>query len=619
MTEASEPRGLLRILTCGSVDDGKSSLIGRILRDCGLIPDDVLAALVEDSRRHGRTGAEPDLALLVDGLEAERQQGITIDVAYRFFATANRSFVVADAPGHEQYTRNMATGASNSDLALVLIDARKGVLTQTRRHTHICALLGIGHVVLVVNKMDLVGWSEDVFDQIVRDYEVFADTLGFRAIAAIPVSARHGDNVVARSAHAPWYKGPALITHLESVDVERDATTAPFRMSVQWVNRPDADFRGVSGTISSGRIGVNEPIVLAASGKASRVASILGPGGAQDSAVAGEAVTLCLAEEIDLARGDMLCAGDRRPVVADQFAAHILWTNEEPLFQGRQYLLRAGNLWTSASITGIRHGIDVNTLEPQPVRRVEMNGIALCHLATAVPVAFDPYEENRATGAFILVDRFTNRTAGAGMIKFALRRATNVHREDMLIDKAARAEQNGQAPMVLWFTGLPGSGKSSIAKLVEQRLHLAGRRTYTLDGDNLRHGLNHDLGFTDADRVENIRRAGEVAKLFVDAGMIVLCAFVSPFRNERQAIRDLCAPGEFLEVFVDTSIDECVRRDPKGLYARAKSGAIPNFTGIDSPYEAPEAAEMHLRTEGTTPSDLADIILAKLRERGQAC
>lgn len=610
-------RGLLRFLTCGSVDDGKSTLIGRLLHDSRQIMEDTLATLERDSRRHGTTGEEIDLALLVDGLEAERQQGITIDVAYRFFQTPRRGFIVADTPGHEQYTRNMATGASNSDLAVILVDARKGVLTQTRRHSHICALLGIRHVVLAVNKIDLlVDFSQEVFERISREYLGFAAALGFRSVVPIPVSARYGDNVITRSDNTPWYRGTTLLGHLETVDVEADAADRPFRFPVQWVNRPNADFRGFSGTIASGRIAVGERVVVAASGKASRVARIVTADGDLPEAAAEDAVTLTLADEIDIARGDLLCPPEARPAVADQFAAHLLWMDEEPLLPGRQYLMRIGNLWTPCSVTSIRHGIEVNRLEHQPARRVELNGIAFCNFSAAQPVPFDPYEENRATGAFILVDRFSNRTAGAGMIAFPLRRATNIHQESSLVDKRARAALLGQKPVVLWFTGLSGSGKSTIARLLEQALHRAGRLAYTLDGDNVRHGLNRDLGFTDADRVENIRRVGEVAKLFVDAGAMVLCSFISPFRAERQMVRELLEPGEFLEIFVDTPIEECMRRDPKGLYAKARSGAIPNFTGLDSPYEPPEEPEITLRTVGTTPEALAEEVLRQLRGRG---
>jgi len=607
------PQSQLRFLTCGSVDDGKSTLIGRLLYDSRLVMEDTLAGLEKDSRRHGTTGEEVDLALLVDGLEAERQQGITIDVAYRFFATPRRSFIVADTPGHEQYTRNMATGASNSDLAVILVDAQKGLLTQTRRHSHICALLGIRHIALAVNKIDLVGFSEDVFNRIVMEYLAFARPLGFQSVLAVPISARHGDNVVARSERTPWYHGEALLEHLEAIDVAHDATARPFRFAVQWVNRPNQDFRGFSGTIGSGRIAQGDAVVVASSGRTSQITRIVSADGDLEAAEAGRAVTLCLADEIDIARGDLLASPTARPTVADQFAAHLLWLDEEPLLPGRQYLMRIGQAWVPASVTSIRHRVNVNTREQEPARRIDLNGIAVCNLSTTRPVAFDPYKDDPGTGGFILVDRFSNRTAGAGMIDFALRRAANIHQEGMLVDKAARAALLGQQPRVLWFTGLSGSGKSAVSKVLEQKLHQAGRLTMALDGDNLRHGLNRDLGFTDADRVENIRRVGEVAKLFVDAGVIVLCSFISPFRAERRMVRELLGPGEFIEIFMDTPLEECIRRDAKGLYAKAKAGLIPNFTGISSPYEPPEAPEITLKSEGATPEQLAEQVLAKLR------
>jgi bifunctional enzyme CysN/CysC len=610
---AQAARGLLRFLTCGSVDDGKSTLIGRLLYDSKLIMEDTLAAIAKDSRKHGTVGEDVDLALLVDGLEAERQQGITIDVAYRFFGTPKRSFIVADTPGHEQYTRNMATGASNSDLAVILCDARKGVLTQTKRHTFICSLLGIRHVVLAVNKIDLVGFDQATFDRIVGDWATFAAGLGFTSLTPIPVSARFGDNVTQRSGNTPWYRGPLLLDHLENVDVERGGDSRPFRFPVQWVNRPNLDFRGFSGTVASGRVAVGDPVVVAASGRQSKVARILGPDGDVGEAGAGDAVTICLADEVDVARGDVLAPPADRPEVADQFAASLLWMDEEALLPGRQYLARFGNLWTGASVTAIKHKVDVNTLEHQPARKLDFNEIAVCNLSLSQRVPLDPYAHNRATGAFVLVDRFSNRTAGAGMVTFALRRATNIHTEDFVVDKRARSALDRQKPLVLWFTGLSGSGKSTIANLVEQALHAEGRHTYTLDGDNLRHGLNRDLGFTDQDRVENIRRVGEVAKLFVDAGLIVLCSFISPFRAERRMVRELMGAGEFVEVFVDTPLEECMKRDPKGLYAKAKRGAIANFTGVSSPYEAPESPELRLDTVGRTPAESADLVLAHVR------
>jgi bifunctional enzyme CysN/CysC len=621
MTSHRAPRQheLLRFLTCGSVDDGKSTLIGRLLFDSQLIFEDTLAAITKDSRKHGTTGEDIDLALLVDGLEAERQQGITIDVAYRFFATPRRSFIVADTPGHEQYTRNMATGASGASLAVILIDARKGVLTQTRRHSYICSLLGIRDIVVAVNKIDLVKFDQDTFDRIVGDYVTFASELGFRSIVPVPISARYGDNVTARSGNMPWYHGPTLIEHLEQVDVAQDLAAKPFRFPVQWVNRPNLDFRGFAGTVASGRIAPGDQVVVAASGKASRIARIVTADGDLDAAEAGEAVTLTLEDEVDVARGDILVRPAERPPVADQFAGHVLWMDEEAMLPGRGYLMRIGNIWTPCSITSIRHRVDVNTLEEHAARRLSLNEIGFCNFSAGQPIPLDAYEENRATGAFILVDRFTNRTAGAGMVAFPLRRASNIHHEHFTVDKAARAALVGNRPMVLWFTGLSGSGKSTIANIVEQALHKAGRATYTLDGDNVRHGLCRDLGFTAADRVENIRRVGEVAKLFVDAGMMVLCSFISPFKAERRMVRDLLGPGEFTEVFVDTPIEDCIARDPKGLYAKAQAGQIQNFTGISSPYEPPEHPELHILTAGRTPEECAAEVLDRLRDAGIAC
>jgi bifunctional enzyme CysN/CysC len=614
---AGAARGLLHFLTCGSVDDGKSTLIGRLLYDSKLIFEDQLASLEKESKSFGTTGGDIDFALLVDGLEAEREQGITIDVAYRFFSTPNRSFIVADTPGHEQYTRNMATGASGAELAVILVDARKGVLTQTRRHSYICSLLGIRHVLVAVNKMDLVGFSEEVFDRIVGDYASFASGLGFTTMVPIPISARFGDNVTARSGNMPWYAGPTLLGHLEAIDAATDFAEAPFRFPVQWVNRPNLDFRGFSGTVASGRVARGDAIAVAPAGRLSRVRAIVTAAGEIEAAEAGEAVTLTLADEIDVARGDLISHADARPTVADQFSAHVLWMDDDPLLPGRPYLIRAGTQWTTATITSLRHKVDVNTLEHIAGRQLALNEIALCNLSLARPLSFDPYRENRATGSFILVDRFTNRTAAAGMIEFALRRATNIHHESLGVDKAARAAIKHQKPTVLWFTGLSGSGKSTIARSVEAMLHRDGHHAYMLDGDNLRHGLNRDLGFTAADRVENVRRVGEVAKLLVDAGLIVLCSFISPFRSERQLVRGLLEEEEFVEVYVDTPIEECMRRDPKGLYAKALAGEIKNFTGFDSPYEAPEAAELHFDTTGRAPEPLAREIVDYLRNHGR--
>jgi bifunctional enzyme CysN/CysC len=611
-----EKKSLLRFLTCGSVDDGKSTLIGRLLYDSKLLFEDHLAALKKDSRKHGTTGADIDFALLVDGLEAEREQGITIDVAYRFFATDKRKFIVADTPGHEQYTRNMATGASNSELAIILIDARKGVLVQTRRHAYIASLLGIRHVVLAVNKIDLVDFSQEIFDSIVADFTQFAEKLNFQTMVPIPISARFGDNVIDNSPKMPWYKGKPLLTHLETVDVESGLTEKPFRFPVQWVNRPNLDFRGFSGTIASGRIKPGESIVVGKSGRQSKVTRIVTADGDLDEAFPGEAVTITLADEIDISRGDLLAPPSHRPEVSDQFAAHVLWMAEDDMLPGRQYLLKIGTTTVPASVTEVKHKVDVNTLDHSATKTLALNEVGYCNLSSAQPIAFDPYAENRDTGGFILIDRFTNGTVAAGMIDFGLRRATNVHWQALDVNKNSRAELKRQKPAVLWFTGLSGSGKSTIANIVEHTLFAHGHHTYMLDGDNVRHGLNRDLGFTDADRVENIRRVAETAKLFVDAGLIVLVSFISPFRSERRMAREMLQPGEFLEVFVDTPIELCMQRDPKGLYEKAKAGEIKNFTGIDSPYEAPETAEIVLETANASAEELAGLVVAQLQSKG---
>jgi len=612
---AQEKKSLLRFLTCGSVDDGKSTLIGRLLYDSKLLFEDHLAALEKDSKKHGTTGEDIDFALLVDGLEAEREQGITIDVAYRFFATDRRKFIVADTPGHEQYTRNMATGASNSELAVILIDARKGVLTQTRRHAYIASLLGIRHVVLAINKIDLVGFYDDIFDEIVAEFANFAKKLHFKTLVPIPISARFGDNVIAKSENTPWYAGPSLLEHLETVDVETELGAKPFRLPVQWVNRPNLDFRGFSGTIVSGRIKAGDDVVVAKSGRRSAIKRIVTMDGDLDEALPGEAVTLTLADEIDISRGDLLSAPSSRPEVSDQFSAHLLWMAEDEMLPGRQYLLKIGARTVPVSVSELKHKVDVNTLDHMAGKTLALNEVGYGNISAAQPIAFDAYGDNRDTGGFILIDRFTNATVAAGMIDFGLRRATNVHWQALDVNKTLRAETKGQKPAVLWFTGLSGSGKSTIANLVEGALFAEGRHTYLLDGDNVRHGLNHDLGFTDVDRVENIRRVAEAAKLFVDAGLIVLVSFISPFRSERRMARELLGPGEFIEVFVDTPIDVCMERDPKGLYRKAMDGEIKNFTGIDSPYEAPETAELTLQTVQNDPAALAEKVVDYLRSR----
>jgi bifunctional enzyme CysN/CysC len=605
----------LRFITCGSVDDGKSTLIGRLLHESRLILDDHLTALTKASARHGTTGDEIDLALLTDGLEAEREQGITIDVAYRSFATEARSFGVADTPGHAQYTRNMATGASTADLAIILVDASRGLQPQTRRHSAICSLLGIRHVILAINKIDLPDDAEAVFHRIARDYADFAASFGFTSATAIPISARFGDNVTRRSERTPWYDGPTLLHLLETIDVSQDHSAVPFRFPVQRVVRPDADFRGFAGSVATGAISVGDEVVVASSGRHSNIARIVTFDGDLPVTSAGQAVTLVLSDDIDIARGDLLSAPQTRPELADQFAARLVWMDEAPMLPGRSYLLRLGTDLVPARITSLRHRIDINDLSEQPARTLGMNDIGVVHVAADRAVAFDPYTISRHTGAFILIDRATNATAGAGMIDFALRRATNIHRQMHQVGQAERAASLGQTACVLWFTGLSGSGKSTIADLVEQELHRMGRHTMQLDGDNLRFGLNRDLGFTDADRVENIRRTGEVAKLMVEAGLIVICCFISPFAQERQGVRARLGEGEFIEIFVDTPLEDCIRRDPKGLYTKALAGQIPNFTGIGSPYEPPGSAELHL--DGTQPAEeSAARVIDLLRLRG---
>ncbi|MEP9351371.1 sulfate adenylyltransferase subunit CysN [Xanthobacter sp. KR7-225] len=613
---AQENKSLLRFLTCGSVDDGKSTLIGRLLYDTKLLFEDQLATLENDSRKHGTTGADLDFALLVDGLAAEREQGITIDVAYRFFATDTRKFIVADTPGHEQYTRNMATGASNSDLAVILVDARKGILTQTRRHSYIVSLLGIRHVVLAINKIDLVDFSQSVFEEIVAAYRSFAHDFGFETLVAIPLSARFGDNVIERSPHTPWYHGPVLLEHLEAVEVVRAAASRPFRLPVQWVNRPNLDFRGFSGTIASGVVRTGDPVVVASSGVTTRVKSIVTGDGERPEAEAGEAVTLTLADEVDASRGDVIAAAAARPDFSDQFAAHLIWMHEEPLLPGRSYLVKIGTRTVGASVTEIKHKVDVNSFQRLAAKTLALNEVGVVNFATLAPVAFDPFAAVPQTGSFIVIDRISNLTVGAGMIDFGLRRATNVHWQALEVTRQSRAAMKGQQPVVLWFTGLSGAGKSTIANIVEKKLHQLGRHTTMLDGDNVRHGLNKDLGFTSSDRVENIRRVAEVSRLFVDAGLIVLVSFISPFRAERAMARELLGPGEFVEIFVDTPLAVAESRDAKGLYKRARAGEIRNFTGIDSPYERPEAPEIVLEGGTTSPEALADEVVEYLQSRG---
>jgi bifunctional enzyme CysN/CysC len=609
-------KSLLRFITCGSVDDGKSTLIGRLLYESKMLFEDQLAAVEADSRRWGTQGGEIDFALLVDGLAAEREQGITIDVAYRFLSTDRRKFIVADTPGHEQYTRNMVTGASTADLAIILVDARKGVLTQTRRHSYLVSLLGIRKVVLAVNKMDLVDYSQDVFCAIEQQYRAFAAEIGLEDISAIPLSALRGDNMVAASAHMPWYEGPTLMALLESVELdETRLEREPFRLPVQWVNRPHHAFRGFCGMISSGRIRRGERIRVQPSGQESRIARILVAGLEANSAVSGQSVTVTLADEIDISRGDLLSGADSPAEVADQFCATLIWLDEQPMLAGRPYLLKLGTRTVNATVTKPKYKINVNTLEHLATAQLDRNDIGVCNLALDRMVAFDRYADNRDTGGFILIDRISNNTVGAGVLEFALRRSHNIHMQHVEVTKEARAARLGQRPAVLWFTGLSGAGKSTIANLVEKRLHSLGRHSYLLDGDNLRHGLNKDLGFTDADRVENIRRVAEVARLMADAGLIVLTAFISPFRAERAMARDLLQPGEFIEIFVDTPLEVAESRDVKGLYRKVRRGELSNFTGIDSPYEPPESPEVIVNTTGCSAAEAADRVIAALLAR----
>ncbi len=608
---------LFRFITCGSVDDGKSTLLGRLLYETGQLAEDQLATLVRDSQRHGTQGSEIDYALLLDGLDAEREQGITIDVSYRHLVTPRRHFIVADCPGHEQYTRNMATGASTADLAVVLVDARKGVLTQTRRHSYIVSLVGIGQVILAVNKMDLVDYAESAFEAIVAEYRQLAAALGIAEVQAIPVSALHGSNLIGHDPRMPWYRGPSLLACLESAPVRPESPGCGFRMPVQWVNRPDAEFRGYAGTVAAGSVAPGDDIVVLPAGVRARVAQVLDVDAelrprACDRAEPGQAITLTFDREIDASRGDVIAQASDAPGVADQFAAHLLWLDGAPLLPGRRYWLKLGTRTVGAQVTEIKHRVDINNQEHLAAKRLEANEVGYCNLSLDAPIVFEPYAINRRLGGFVLIDRLTHATAGAGTLDFALRRAGNIHWQALAIDKAARARSKGQSPRCLWFTGLSGAGKSTIADRVEKRLHALGHHTYLLDGDNVRHGLNKDLGFTDEDRVENIRRVAEVARLMVDAGLIVLVSFISPFRSERRMARELFAPGEFIEVFVDTPLAVAEQRDVKGLYAKARAGRIPNFTGIDSPYEPPEAPELWLDTQAQGPDELAEAVVARV-------
>ena len=611
--EQHQRKSLLRFITCGSVDDGKSTLIGRLLYDSRMIFEDQLDALQADSKKVGTQGQEIDFALLVDGLAAEREQGITIDVAYRFFATEKRKFIVADCPGHEQYTRNMFTGASTADLAVILIDARKGVLVQTRRHSYLCNLIGIKNIVLAVNKMDLIDYDQEKYDAIVADYAAFAQEIGINSFTPMPISGFKGDNITTNSANMPWYTGKPLMEHLETVEIDNTADQSkPFRLPVQWVNRPNLDFRGFSGLISGGSVKPGDAVRVLPSGKTSVVTKIVTLDGELDEAVAGQSVTVCFADEVDCSRGNVIAAADSPPEVSDQFEATIVWMDDDALHVGRSYWLKLGTQTVSATMQQPKYTINVNTMDHLAAKTLELNAIGVAELATDKPIVFEAYADSRTLGGFILIDKISNRTVGAGMLHFSLRRAQNVHWQPTDIGREDHAALKNQKPRVLWFTGLSGSGKSTIANEVEKQLHLMNRHTFLLDGDNVRHGLNRDLGFTEADRIENIRRVGEVAKLMADAGLIVLTAFISPFRAERDMVRKMLPEGEFIEIFVDTPLEVAEARDVKGLYKKARSGQLKNFTGIDSPYEAPENPEIRVNTVEMTPAEAAEHIIRKL-------
>ncbi len=606
----------LRFIICGSVDDGKSTLLGRLLYESENVFEDQISAVEAESRLYGTQGDSVDLALLLDGLQAEREQGITIDVAYRYFETSRRKFIAIDAPGHEQYTRNMATGASNADVALILVDARNGVVTQTRRHSHIIALMGIRHSILAVNKMDLVDYDQRVFSDIAREYQDTARDLGIEVVRAVPVSALTGENVVSARGKTPWYDAPTLLELLENVDVRNDETTGAFRLPVQRVNRPHSDFRGYSGTVASGHVERGMNIVACPSGRRSNVERIIGPSGDLEKAIPGQSITIVLADEIDISRGEMIAGADNPPEIADHFAVHLIWTDAQPMLPERSYSVRFASASGIAQITDLTHRVDINTRNRLAAKTLELNEIGYCKITLDHAVPFDPYSVNRQTGSFVLIDRFTNATVGAGVIDFALRRASNISWQEMKVDKAARARATRQRPCILWLTGLSGAGKSTIADRLEQKLQSLGRFTYLLDGDNVRHGLNKDLGFTEEDRVENIRRVAEVARLMVDAGLVVIVSFISPFRSERQMARSMVEEGEFFEIFIDTPLEVCEERDPKGLYAKARKGILANFTGIDSPYEPPERPDLRIDTTRVTADKAADDVIRLLRNTG---